>query len=155
MPSIALAQEQAVAAEPPAFGDDHAFRAAFGDLNLRLDGEVLRHDVRGAGGGDAGQFAGVLEHFPAGRRAWTLREKARERRVIEREHIVLLRFGVEDVLQFLELVRHLGREVIGLRDILVEVVEFPLVTGNHVRRGGLVLSSHGMVTGVVAAIQPS
>ena len=112
MPSIAFAQEQAVAAEPSAFGDDHAFRAAFGNLDLGLDDEVLRQDVRGAGGRDAGQLAGVLEHFPAGRRARTLREEARERRVVEREHIVLLRFGVEDVLQFLELVRHLGSEVI-------------------------------------------
>ena len=129
-----LAQEQAVAAEPSAFGDDHAFRAAFGNLDLGLDDEVLRQDVRSAGSRDARQLAGVLEHFPAGRRARTLREEARERRVVERQHIVLLRFGVEDVLHFLELVRHLGSEVIGLRDVLVEVVEFPFVTGDHVRR---------------------
>ena len=35
---LAFAEEQAVAAEAPALGDDHAFRAAFGNLDLRLDG---------------------------------------------------------------------------------------------------------------------
>ena len=56
-------------------------------------------------------------------RTWS--QEARERRVVQREHVVLLRFGVEDVLHFLELVRHLGREVIRLRDVLVRGCRVP------------------------------
>ena len=48
MPQLALAQEQAVAAEAPALGDDHAFRAAFGDLDLGRDGVGLVQDARSA-----------------------------------------------------------------------------------------------------------
>ena len=44
---LALAQEQAVAAEASALGDDHAFRAAFGDRDLGGDGVGLVQDVRG------------------------------------------------------------------------------------------------------------
>src|SRR4029453_13440375 len=43
---LALAQEQTIAAEAPAFGDDHAFRAALGDLDLRGDGVGLVQDAR-------------------------------------------------------------------------------------------------------------
>src|SRR4030095_14846807 len=61
---VAFTQEQAVAAEPSALSDDHAFRTAFGDLDLCFDGVVLRHAVRGAGRRCAGQLPGVLENFP-------------------------------------------------------------------------------------------
>ena len=47
---------------------------------------------------------------------------------------MLLRLGVEEVLHLLELVRHLGRQVVGLGGILRDVVEFPLVPGDHVGR---------------------
>src|SRR4051794_3780978 len=42
---FALAQEQAVAAEAPALGDDHAFGAALGDRDLRRDGVGLVQDA--------------------------------------------------------------------------------------------------------------
>ena len=48
---LALAQEQAVAAEAAALGDDHAFGAALGDLDLGGDGVATVEDARrGAGG---------------------------------------------------------------------------------------------------------
>ena len=143
-PELALAQEQSVAAEAPAFGDDHAFRAAFGNLDLGVDGVVLGQDARSAAGGHAGQHAGVVEDRPSGRRARTRRQEARERRVVERQHVVLLRLGVEDILHLLELVRHLGGKIVGLGEVLLEVVEFPLVAGDHVgRRGGARLPRKG------------
>ena len=133
-PELALAQEQAVAAEAPALGDDHAFRAAFGDLDLGGDGVGLVQDARRAAGRHAGQFARIGEDRSSRRQARARRVPARERRVVERQHVVLLRLGIEEVLHLLELVRHLGGQVVGLGGILLDVVEFPLVPGDHVRR---------------------
>ena len=62
------------------------------------------------------------------------RVPTRERRVIERQHVVLLRLGIEDALHLLELVRHLGGQVVVLRGVLHDVVELPLVAGDHIRR---------------------
>ena len=131
---LAFAQEQAVAAEAPALGDDHAFRAAFGDLDLGRDGVGLVQDVRRGAGRHAGQFARIGEDRSSRRQARTRRVPARERRVVERQHVVLLRLGVEEILHLLELVRHLGGEIVGLGGILFDVVEFPVVAGDHVGR---------------------
>ena len=133
---FALAQEQAVAAEAPAFGDDHAFRAAFGDLDLGGDGVGLVQDARRSAGRHAGQFARIGEDRSSRRQARARRIPARERRVVERQHVVLLRLRIEEVLHLLELVRHLGGQVVGLGGVLLDVVEFPLVAGDHVRRRG-------------------
>ncbi len=62
----AFAQKQAIAAESPPFGDDHAFCAAFRDLKFRLDGKVFGQDVWGAGGRYARQLTRVLEFHSAG-----------------------------------------------------------------------------------------
>ena len=131
---FALAQEQAVAAEAPAFGDDHAFRAALGDLDLGGDGVGLVQDVRGGAGRHAGQFARIGEDRSSRRQARARRVPARERRVVERQHVVLLRLGVEEVLHLLELLRHLGGQVVELGGILLDVVELPVVPGDHIRR---------------------
>ena len=100
----------------------------------RFDIEVLRHDVRGGAGRDTGQLAGVLKLV---RPAVVLGRCVRKRASVELSSGNTLYFFAsvsKTVLQFLELVRHLGSEVVGLRHILVEVVEFPFVTGDHVRR---------------------
>src|SRR4029079_13012284 len=52
----------------------------------------------------------------------TLREA-----VVKRQHVVLGRFGHEPVLQLAPLLRLLGRQIIGLREVLVDVVELPAV----------------------------
>ena len=54
---FALAQEQAIAAEAPALGDDHAFRAAFGNRDLGGDGVGLVQDIRRSAARHVGQFA--------------------------------------------------------------------------------------------------
>ena len=56
----------------------------------------------------------------------------RKRIVVERKYVVLLRLLVEQLLQFLQLVRHFRREIVGLRVILGQVVKLPLV---FIRRG--------------------
>ena len=82
------------------------------------------------------------------------RVPARERRVVERQHVVLRRLGVEEVLHLLDLLRHLGGKVVELGGVLLDVIELPVVPGDHIRRRA-VLSSHGRVAGVVAATHPS
>jgi len=48
-----MLQEQAVAAETAAKGQDHAFRAAFGDGDLGCDGVILVQNVGRIIDGDA------------------------------------------------------------------------------------------------------
>ena len=131
---LALAQEQAVAAEAPALGDDHAFRAAVGNLDLGGDRVGLVENVRRAAGRHAGQFARIGEDLPPRRQARARRVPARERGVVERQHVVLLRLGIEQFLHLLELVRHLGGQVVVLGRILLDVIKFPFVAGDHIRR---------------------
>ena len=109
---FALAQEQAVTGEASAFGDDHAFRAAFGNFHLGGDGVRPLDDARGRTGRHAAQLTGIGEGGAPRRRARTWREHARDGRVVEREHVVFLRLGHEEILHFLELVRHLGGEIV-------------------------------------------
>ena len=125
---FALAQEQAVAAEAPALGDDHAFRAALGDLDLGGDGVGLVQDARRGAGRHAGQFARIGEDRSSRREARARRVPARERRVVERQHVVLLRLGIEEVLHLLELLRHLGGKVVELGGVLFGRYRVPTCT---------------------------
>ena len=59
---------------------------------------------------------------------------AAERRVVERQHVVLLRLLIEEALHLLELIRHLGGQVVELGGVLLDVVELPVVPGDHIRR---------------------
>ena len=135
---LALAQEQAVAAEASAIGDDHAFRAAFGDRDLGGDRVRLVQDARRAAVGDADRFARIGEDLASAREVRARRVPAQERRVVERQHVELLRLGVEEVLHLLQLVRHLRGQVVVLGGIhrlqIADVVEFPVVPGDHVGR---------------------
>ena len=135
-PNYALAQEQPIAAEAPALGDDHAFRAAFGDLDLGGDGVGLVQDIGRSAGRHAGQSARIGEDRSSRRQARARRIPARERRVVERQHVVLLRLEIEEGLHLLELLRHLGGQVVGLGGVLLDVIELPLVPGDHIRRRG-------------------
>ena len=56
-----LAQEEPIATEAPAIGDDHAFGAPFGDRDLGGDGVGLVQDARSAAVGHAGQWSRVGE----------------------------------------------------------------------------------------------
>ena len=79
------------------------------------------------------QFARICEDRLSRREARARRVPARERRIVERQHVVLLRLGVEEVLHLLELIRHLGGEVIVLGRVLLNVIKLPIVPGDHVR----------------------
>jgi hypothetical protein len=50
-------------------------------------------------------------------------------RSIERQYLVLVRLGPEQLVQFLDLVRVLGGDVVELRPILAEIIEFIRETG--------------------------
>ena len=63
-------------------------------------------------------------------RAW--RDQARKRRVVERQDVVFFCLRHESALHFVQLIRHLGRKVVELGEVLAEVVELPLVPGHHV-----------------------
>ena len=129
-----MTQKQAVAAEAPALGDDHAFGAAFGDRNLCGDGVRLVQDVWRRAARHVGNRARIDELGAPGGQAGLWRVPAGQRRVVERQHVVLRRFEVEDVLQLPELVGHGRRQVVVLGGIVHYVVELPLVPGDHVRR---------------------
>jgi len=129
-----LAQKQTIAAKPPAFRDDHALCPALGDLDLGGDGVGLVQDARRRAGRHAGQFARIGEDRASRRDARTRRIPARERRVVEWKHVVLLRFGIEEGLQILDLLRHLRSEIVVLGGVLLNVVELPLVPADDVRR---------------------
>ena len=131
---FALAQEQAVAAEAPALGDDHAFRATLGNLDLSRDGVGLVQNVRRSAVRHAAELSRIGELRPSRREVGPRRVPAGERRIVERQHVVLLRLGIEEVLHLLELVRHLGGKVVELGRVLLDVIELPVVPGDHVRR---------------------
>src|SRR5688572_23760645 len=57
-----LAQKQPVAAETSAFGDDHPFSAAFGNLDLGGDGIGLVEGARRGASGHTGQLARIGEY---------------------------------------------------------------------------------------------
>ena len=61
---------------------------------------------------------------------------ARERRVIEWQHVVLLRLGIEERLHLLDLIRHLGGQIVELGGVVLEVIKLPLVPGDDIRRRG-------------------
>src|SRR5262245_32001260 len=87
---FAFAEEQAIAAEAPAVIDDHARRTTLGNLALGSDGVCLVQDPRRRAGGCADQLARIGEDRSSCREARTRRVPASERRVVERQHIVLL-----------------------------------------------------------------
>ena len=83
---LALAQEQAVAAEAPAFGDDHPLGAqqALGNVDLCGDGIGLVQDARCGAVRHAAQLARVREDRPPRREVGPWGVPACKRRVVER-----------------------------------------------------------------------
>ena len=95
-------------------------------------------------GGHAAQFARIGEDGSSRCEVWTRRIPARERRVVERQHVVLRRLRIEEVLHLLDLLRHLGGKVGELGGVLLDVIELPLVPRDHIgRRGGAQLPRNG------------
>ena len=130
-----LAQKKPVAAEASAFGDDHAFRAALRNLDFGSDRVGLVEDARSGAGRHAGQLTRIIEGRLPCRKARARCIPSQERRVVERQHVVLLRLDIEEGLHFLDLFRHLRGKVIELSRVFLDVIEFPLVSRDHIRRG--------------------
>ena len=61
-------------------------------------------------------------------------ENALKRFVVERKHTVFRCLDQEELLQLAKFAGHLGSEVVGLRVILGDVVELPVVTVYHIRQ---------------------
>ena len=125
----ALQQVEAVAGEAAAVGDQHALGAALGNVDLGRDRvRPVQHVRRAARTRErhVGQLARIGEHGPAGGVARLRADEPGEGAVVEREDLVFRRLHGEQLLHVAQLVRHLGREVVGLRPVLVEVVELPL-----------------------------
>ena len=56
--------------------------------------------------------------------------------VAQGEHLIFRRFHEEELLHIPQLVGHLGCEIIGLRVVLGDVIQFPFVAVDHVRHFG-------------------
>ena len=151
---LALEQVEAVAAEPAALGHDHALGAALRDLDLGL--EVVRgvEDARRVAVRRAGQLAGLRELIASGRNARTRRDEAGRHRRVQRQHLVFLRLGPEQLLHLLELFRVLGGDVVGLGPVLAQVIELLREAGRVLTAPAPSVSQGGRMT-LVLAIQPS
>ena len=119
---------EAVAAEPRALREQHALGAGLGDVDQRADHERAAADDDCLGLGNLGVVREV--DVPASRRAELrpLRDEDLEGgAVVEREALVGARLGVPEVHELADLVGVLGREVVQLGAVDVDVVELPLV----------------------------
>ena len=81
-------------------------------------------------------------------------ENPRKEAIVHGEHLIFRRFHDEQFLHLPQLVGHLGCEIVGLRVVLGDVIQFPFVAVDHVRHLGPA-ANHGGSGGVVEAIQPS
>ena len=72
--------------------------------------------------------------------------------VVDRQHVVLDRFDQPETLQLVELLRQLGRQVVGLAPVLAPVVELPHVVVESQPAWPPTIS-HG-VRCLVTALQP-
>ena len=108
--------------------EQHAFRTVLGDDHIGFDlpGLVLR--VWRCALGYAHHAGVVGELFsPAGQARPNVHIEAVNPAVLDRQHIVFRGFLPEEVLQFLELGWILGGKVVGFGEVLVDVVELPLI----------------------------
>ena len=138
---------EAPAAEPAALRDDHALGALGRHFEIGGDRERLVLDVDDAVLGQTAhageqQLRVALDQLgPAGQ----IGVDALDLPVVERQHVVLDRFDQPQPLQLVQLLRHLLRQVVGLRPVLAAVVELPhvvverrhLLAAHHPRRAVL------------------
>ena len=133
---LAVAEVEAVAAGQAAVGEDHPLGPALGNLDVGGDRErLVQHRRRGAVG--QRDLAGIVDELVAlageARPALEFGVQPFDGAPVERQHVVLLRLLPEQGLEFLDLLRVLGRQVVGLGEVLVDVVELPL-RGQRVER---------------------
>ena len=129
---LALEQIEPVTAETATVGDDHPFPTTGRNLDIRRDRVGLGEDVRRVAIGRAGQFARIGELGSPSDVARLGGENAREVAIVQGEDLVFRRFHDEEFLHLPQLVGHRGCEIVGLRVVVGDVIEFPFVAVDHV-----------------------
>ena len=107
-----------------------------GNFHVSGDGVGLGEYVRGIAVGQAGYFARVGELGAAGDRTRPRRKDALEDGIIQRKHLIFPGLIHEESLQLFQLIGILRREVVVLRIIVGDVIEFPFVAGHEVGHFG-------------------
>ena len=120
---LALEQVEAVAGEAPARGQDHALGAALRHLDVGGDGVGGVQQQRRVALRQADHRPRVDELRAPGGDVRARRDDARRHRGVQREDLVLLRFRDEHLPHLLHLLRVLRGDVVGLAEVLVQVVE--------------------------------
>src|SRR5262249_53769110 len=102
---------------------------ALRDVDLRLEAVGRVENARRIAVWCPGDLAGPVELAAAGREAGARRDEARRHPRIELEDLVFSRLLLEQGFLFLELLRVLGGDVVELRPILREIIQFIRETG--------------------------
>ena len=122
----AVTHVQRVAAAPIALGDEHAFRATLWNLGLRGDAVRTVTDVRRRRPWDTPR-AGTQLPVCFGGHAVGVRADEPGKGVVQRQHLVSARLGEPTADHLGELFGLLSAQVVQFIEVLVQVVELPLV----------------------------
>src|SRR6185312_2685084 len=126
----AALDEEAPAGSVPPETDQHPFCAGSRDLRDDIDDVIDVHELGGAGFGQSPHPRIQPDQPPSGEEARTQRRIHPLREpVVEGQHVVASRLYQEQLLQRAQPVRMTHREVHGLAEILLDVVELPAVLG--------------------------
>ena len=125
---FAFEQIESKAAEPAALGHDQSLRTIFGDVHHGTDPERLVLEVGCGALRDADHSVVVGERITSlGQARAILDIETFHFAVVQWQCIILDSFDVEQTLQFGELFRVPFREIVRLREVIIDVVEFPLL----------------------------
>src|SRR5882672_5940761 len=125
---LPLEQIQAPPVEAPALCREDAYRAAGRYLHVGTDFERLVQNARRASFGYTCHAGVVAEHGPAPSQAGPIVDvHAFDFAVVQRQYVVLRRLDPELLLQLAKFPRLLGCKIVGLAEVLRDVVEFPFV----------------------------
>jgi len=123
----AVEDNEPPAGKPTTLGDDDSFRPLLGHLNFRREGvgSILQGRSRSFGNPDRSLV--IIEYLAASRQAGFLKDcfECRLGAEVHGQDIVPSRFGPPEILELAELLRVLLRQVFGLGEIFLDVVELP------------------------------
>ena len=132
---LAVLEHQRVAGRQAALRQHDALFAALREDHVGGDAERLVLHVGRRAFGDARQVSVVGELGASAREAGTNGHvKPRHLAVVQRQHVVFGGLGIEQQLQFVELVGVLVGKVDGLAEVVGDVIELPLVAADHIDR---------------------
>ena len=153
---LAVLEHQRVAAGQSALRHQHALFVALWEDHIGGDAERLVLDVRRRAFRDARHGSVVGELGASAREAGTDGTvHPLDTAVVQRQHVVLGRLGIEQQLEFVKLVGILVRKVDGLAEVIRDVVELPLVAVDHIDPDELGLVLPGPAVGRRGAGHPA